>query len=248
MEITRERVFELRREGLPMWKIAEKIWDDNYTGSYPEMSYKECKHEVYKGGPHDEETMAELREILAFWKNRQKEYEDKILYKKGGVVDILLNSPDGPEYDAIADLMAGVAKRAADDFGAGYTESVLKLPINISLDSRVDYITAESYFLKGEYDRQVECISGDNDTPMTGKEVIKALIQQAIEGRWIAFSHIRFDTKKEAEKMIYDHPYYARNYILYSKKVPIISKKTHKPTKRMKTVWGLKLKEGVEEE
>ena len=206
MENFIEKVFDLRNQGLAMWEIAARIWDDNYDGDRPAMSSEEANHILYRCGTTKEK--AEAYEARTFYLKRKKEYE-KLLYGEDGVYDILMKSADGYDTDGISNLINAISKQAANDYGEGRTT---ELETGKPCKS-FRFVTAKGYFLKGKYDELSGAMVETNESCPTGKDILDGLDRQAEEGRWIEYKALEFESKKEAQKLIDKYPIYAGDYI-----------------------------------
>ena len=234
-----DKIFDLRAKGLAMWEIAAQIWDDDYEGERPSMSSEEANHIIYRCGTVTEKS--EAYEARAFYMNRKKQYE-KLLYCEGGVYDTLMGkNPDGLyDFDGVCNLMNAISGQAADDYGESRT---YELKHHRECKTK-DYITAKGYFLKGKYDEFMQAVNDGKKPYLPGKDVLKNLDKQAIEGRWLDYRAMEFTSEKKAWKMVKDHPFYARNFVPIPRTITV-SKKTGKTLKKPKTIWKLVLKQEV---
>lgn len=213
-----EEVKNLRAEGMGMFDIASKIYDISYPGDdvRPKITREEAMRVLIDRNATKEQK-EEARKVQAFYMRRNKEI-DRILCSDGGVYDIIMDDvPKDPSLENYAMLAAAVIESAIEDYGVCKTDHA---------EYAEDFITAKHFFESDMYHYYTGIINSGYEYP-DGKTLMKLLDRQAEEGRWLEYTKMIFKTKRDAQKMIDDHPVYTLG------KYEVCKKKGKK--------WGLRL-------
>lgn len=194
--INAERVLDLRRQGKTMWEIAATLYSEDFGVSIKEI-----------------ETVRPIRNDM----------ENKYLFKDGMVADICMNEmkvDEDYDHDAGVALVGAIINSAVKDYGEAKTTQILlskKTKQPEPMPQTRDVCTAINFFNSKHFPDFMDCICESNKYPVGG-ELTRILDVQAHEGRWMNFNNMVFETKAEAEKMIFDYPKYTEGAKVFRSK------------------------------
>ena len=202
MVIDKQRVFDLRNEGKTMFEIASDIWDaDHKDVTFPNIPLEKCSAIITSASSSMKKKMDAVN-ARTFWIKRRKQIEDKYLYSKGGVYDILMIYPDQDyDHDGGVTLIGSIILSAIEDYGMYRTEELLGMTPNGAMPTEKEYTRAKAFFFSKDYENCMDCLSTDNKYPK-GYDMLVAIDKDVLEGRWIGVNSLRFKTKKEATEFI----------------------------------------------